>query len=100
MPLVDEVVINNPDKKLCYKHQALKVYKDQQPIFEAYGLEGQIERGLQRTVVLHQGSHITFDETEALTAIDVNSGQYIGSHNKEETFYKSTLLQQKRSPSS
>ena len=91
LPLVDEVVINAPEKKIYYKHEGLRVYSDKQPIFEAYGLESQIENGLQRTVVLHQGSHITFDETEALTAIDVNSGQYVGSHNKEETFLQVNL---------
>ena len=92
LPLVDEVVINDPEKKSYYKkHEGLRVYLEKQPIFEAYGLEGQIEKGLQRTVVLHQGSHITFDETEALTAIDVNSGQYVGSHNKEETFLQVNL---------
>jgi ribonuclease G len=91
LPLVDEVVINKAEKKPYYNHAGLTIYSDHQPIFEAYNIEGQIEKSLQRTVLLHQGSHITFDETEALTAVDVNSGHYIGSHNKEETFLQVNL---------
>lgn len=52
-----------------------------------YNLENQIEKMLQRKIWLKCGGFITIDKTEALTAIDVNSGKYIGKENQEQTIY-------------
>lgn len=95
LPLVDKVVINEVSKKDLFIHKAIEVHKGHQPIFEAYKVNQQIDKSLQRWVKLHQGSFITIDETEALTAIDVNSGHYTGTHNKEETFLQVNLAASK-----
>lgn len=88
LPLVDEVIIN---KKVALDHPKVQYDLDVYPIFDKYGLESQIQKSLGREIELHQGSFITIDETEALTAIDVNSGKYTGSKNKEETFLQVNL---------
>jgi len=71
-------------KKLYY-------YPGQRPIFDVYGVEETIERALQRRVPLKSGGHIVIDQTEALIAIDVNSGSFVGSRNMEETGFKTNL---------
>jgi len=71
-------------KKLYY-------YPGQRPIFDVYGVEETIERALQRRVPLKSGGHIVIDQTEALIAIDVNSGSFVGSKNMEETGFKTNL---------
>lgn len=95
LPLVDKVVINEASKKDLFVHKEIEVHKGHQPIFEAYKVTQEIDKSLKRWVKLHQGSFITIDETEALTAIDVNSGHYTGTHNKEETFLQVNLAASK-----
>lgn len=57
-------------------------------IFEKYELEKQIEKTKQRKIWLNCGGFITIDQTEALVAIDVNSGKFTGKNTLEETVYK------------
>lgn len=57
-------------------------------IFEKYELEKQIEKTKQRKIWLNCGGFITIDQTEALVAIDVNSGKFTGKSTLEETIYK------------
>ena len=57
-------------------------------IFEKYELEKQIEKTKQRKIWLNCGVFITIDQTEALVAIDVNSGKFTGKSTLEETVYK------------
>ena len=57
-------------------------------IFEKYELEKQIEKTKQRKIWLNCGGFITIDQTEALVAIDVNSGKFTGKSTLEETVYK------------
>jgi ribonuclease G len=71
-------------KKLYY-------YPGDRPIFDVYGVEETIDRALQRQVPLKSGGHIVIDQTEALIAIDVNSGSFVGSRNMEETGFKTNL---------
>lgn len=60
----------------------------QQNLLEKYELEKQIEKAKQRKVWLNCGGFITIDATEALVAIDVNSGKFVGKNTLEETVYK------------
>ncbi len=71
-------------KKLYY-------YPGDRPIFDVYGVEEAIARALQRQVPLKSGGHIVIDQTEALIAIDVNSGSFVSSRNMEETGFKTNL---------
>ena len=54
-------------------------FKENENIFKTYDIEEQLEKSEQRKIWLRCGGFITIDKTEALTAIDVNSGKYIGS---------------------
>ncbi|HKJ83575.1 MAG TPA: Rne/Rng family ribonuclease [Mariprofundaceae bacterium] len=69
----------------------LYYYPGQRPIFDVYGIEKEINGALKRRVDLKSGGHIVIDQTEALIAIDVNSGSFIGSRNMEETGFKTNL---------
>jgi len=71
-------------KKLYY-------YPGERPLFDIYGIEEEINRALKRRVPLKSGGHIVIDETEALIAIDVNSGSFVASRNLEETSFKTNL---------
>jgi ribonuclease G len=67
------------------------LYEGAEPIFDAHNLEGDITRALNRKVWLKSGGYIVLDHTEALFAIDVNTGRYVGKHNLEETILKTNL---------
>jgi len=69
----------------------LYYYPGERPIFDVYGVETAIESALKRRVKLKSGGHIVIDQTEALIAIDVNSGSFVGSRNMEETGFKTNL---------
>jgi len=70
---------------------ALKLYKDKLPIFTRYQLEEQLDRIYSEQVPLKSGGSIVINPTEALVAIDVNSGRYTGSRELEETVFKTNL---------
>jgi ribonuclease G len=61
------------------------------PVFEALGLEKDIERALRRRVWLKSGGYIVIDHTEALVSIDVNTGKYVGKRDFEQTVLKINL---------
>ena len=67
------------------------LYEGTEPLFDAYNLEGDISRALKRKVWLKSGGYILIEHTEALVAIDVNTGRYVGKHNLEETILKTNL---------
>ncbi len=71
--------------------ESVELYDDPEPIFDAYNLEGDISRALKRKVWLKSGGYIVIEQTEALVAIDVNTGRYVGKHNLEETILKTNL---------
>ncbi len=69
----------------------LYYYPGERPIFDVYGVEGEINRALKRCVELKSGGYIIIDQTEALIAIDVNSGSFTSSRTMEETSFKTNL---------
>lgn len=69
----------------------LALYDDPEPIFERFAVENEIDRLLKRKVWLKSGGHITIDQTEALTTIDVNTGKFIGSTSLSDTILKTNL---------
>lgn len=66
-------------------------YGGERPIFDLYAVEDEIERALSRKVQLKSGGYLIFDQTEAMTTIDVNTGGYVGLRNLEETIFKTNL---------
>ena len=93
---LNEVIVN--DKK-TYKdayeilnnmgmEQKIKLeLKENQNLIEVYNLDSQLEKLENRKIWLKCGGFITIDRTEALTAIDVNSGKYIGTKSLEQTVF-------------
>ena len=73
-------------KKLGEKN--LKIEISEEDLMEKYDLQKQIEKIKQRKIWLNCGGFITIDATEALVAIDVNSGKYTGKSTLEDTIYK------------
>ncbi|MEW5785831.1 MAG: Rne/Rng family ribonuclease [Bacillota bacterium] len=69
----------------------VKIYRDPQPIFERFGVEREVEKALEGQVWLKSGGYLVFDETEALTVVDVNTGRYIGKRNLADTILKTNL---------
>ncbi|MBF0117968.1 MAG: Rne/Rng family ribonuclease [Desulfobacterales bacterium] len=75
-----------PTLKSC-----VELYEGDEPIFDAYNIEGDISRSLKKKIWLKSGGYIVIEQTEALVAIDVNTGKYVGKHNFEETILKTNL---------
>ncbi len=70
---------------------AVELYDGDEPIFDAYGIEMEIQRALSKKIWLKSGGYIVIEITEALTAVDVNTGRYVGKRNLEETILKTNL---------
>ena len=66
-------------------------YPGERPIFDLYSVEDEIEKALDRKVMLKSGGYLILDQTEAMTTIDVNTGAYVGHRNLEETLFKTNL---------
>ena len=69
----------------------LERYEGDAPIFDHFGIETQIDANLGRKVWLKSGGYLIIDQSEALTAIDVNTGRYVGRANLEETVLRTNL---------
>ena len=67
------------------------LYQGTAPIFDHFKIEPQIERALDRKVWLKSGGYLVFDQAEALTAIDVNTGRFVGKTNQDETVLRTNL---------
>ena len=67
------------------------LHDEAQPIFERFGVEGQIDKALDRKVWLKSGGYLVIERTEALAAIDVNTGRYVGKKNQDETILRTNL---------
>ncbi len=66
----------------------IELYTGEEPVLDAYGIEQELKRAGQRKVWLKSGGYIIIDQAEALTAVDVNSGRYVGKKSLEETITK------------
>ena len=62
---------------------AIELYDGDEPIFDAYGIEDEIQRAQSRKVPLPSGGYLIIDQAEALTAIDVNTGRFVGKGSKD-----------------
>src|SRR3989344_2017450 len=66
----------------------LAFYNGYTPLFTAHGVQKEIERIYEPRASLKSGGHIVIDQTEALVAIDVNTGKFTGTRNLEETAFR------------
>jgi len=91
---IERIIVNNDEDyeeidKFLKEHDCeIKIIKDERDLKQMYNLNNQIEKAKNRKIWLKCGGFITIDKTEALTAIDVNSGKYIGKENLENTVFK------------
>src|SRR3954467_507004 len=69
----------------------VKLYQDSQPVFTRYGIESQLDAMFTPTVQLRSGGYIVINQTEALVAIDVNSGRATREHHIEDTATKTNV---------
>ena len=86
--IVNDKEIYNNIKEIIEKTKNIKIELKEENLFEMYSLSSQIEKMERRKIWLDCGAFITIDRTEALTAIDVNTGKYIGKKDLEQTIYK------------
>lgn len=98
---IDQVLIDEPQaferarefvKIVLPRHaNRIKLYEGKEPLFHKYNIEDEIARIQRRNVPLKGGGSIVIDQTEALVAIDVNSGNFRADNNAEETAYQVNL---------
>ncbi len=69
----------------------VQLYQENEPLFEHFKVEPQIERALDRKVWLKSGGYLIIDQAEALTAIDVNTGRFVGKKSQDETILRTNL---------
>ena len=69
----------------------LELYTRRRPIFDLHGTEDEIRKALDRSIPLKSGGYAIFDQTEAMTTVDVNTGGYVGHRNLEETIFRTNL---------
>jgi ribonuclease G len=67
------------------------LYADKEPLFDHYAIEEKITKALDRRVWLRSGGYIIIERTEALTAVDVNTGRFVGKRNQEDTIVRTNL---------
>lgn len=93
---LEKVIVNDKEdyakiKKIKAENkefEKLSISIKAENVFETYDIEGQVEKSKNRKIWLKCGGFITIDKTEALTAIDVNTGKYTGSSDLEKTVFK------------
>jgi ribonuclease G len=81
--------------ELCSR---VKLHRDSTPIFDKFNIENEIEKTLDRKIWMKKGGYITIDQTEALVAIDVNTGRFVGKKDQEETILETNLLAAREIP--
>ncbi|NLB55385.1 MAG: Rne/Rng family ribonuclease [Lentisphaerae bacterium] len=69
----------------------VKLYDGALPVFEHYKIDSQLDQAFRRKVMLPSGGYIVLDETEALLAVDVNTGQHKGANSQDETIFQVNL---------
>ena len=91
---IDEIIIDDADEFESAKNFVerffpekpdIKLFTEITPIFEYFGIESEIQKALEKKVWLKSGAYLVFDQTEALTVIDVNSGRFTSASDMRHT---------------
>jgi ribonuclease G len=69
----------------------IELYMGKRSLFDLYQTEEEIQKALDKKVLLKSGGYLVIDQTEALTTIDINTGAFVGTKNLEETIFKTNL---------
>ena len=100
---VQKVIVDNREDYKKVIHYVIQVAphlksrvilnKDPKPLFDLYDLESEIDKMLARRVWVKKGAYIVIDQTEAMVAIDVNTGRFVGGcKNQESTIFETNIL--------
>lgn len=106
---IDELIIEGDSafqEALDYLHYLrldqfedhVQLYEGNEPLFEAYNIEQQLQESLSREVPLEYGGYLVIDETEALTAIDVNTGSNVSPKLQSQAILKTNLSAARKIP--
>jgi len=76
----------------------IKLYRGDMALFDKYDIESELKKSLERKVWMKKGGYIVIDPTEALVAIDVNTGRFTGKRNQEETIFKTNMIAAREIP--
>lgn len=87
LEMKQELAASNQNKQI-----EVIYHQNKENIFSAYQVESEIEHALSRVVELQNGAYLVFDEAEALTVIDVNTGKYSGKYDLQDTVIKTNEL--------
>lgn len=79
------------DSFLSDSKPTMELYSGHRPILDLYGIEEEIQGALCRKVNLKSGGYLIFDQTEAMTTVDVNSGRFVGQSSPAETAFLTNL---------
>jgi ribonuclease G len=90
-PQVFEEMMSFVSRFVADPKPRVELYRGALPIFDEFGIEAEIDANLGRKVWLKSGGYLIVDQSEALTAIDVNTGRYVGKRDLEETVLKTNL---------
>lgn len=71
--------------------EKLMHYHGDRPLFDLYNIEQEIDNAMSRKVALKSGGYLIFDQTEALTTVDVNTGSFVSGKNLSDTIFKTNL---------
>ena len=69
----------------------IECYQGESPIFDLFDVENEVQRALERKVVLKSGGYLIIDQTEAMTTVDINTGAFVGHRNLEETIFNTNI---------
>lgn len=71
--------------------KVMEYYPGERPIFDLFDVENEIQRALHRKIDLKSGGSLIFDQTEAMTTIDINTGAFVGHRKLEETIFNTNI---------
>ncbi|KDE40767.1 MAG: ribonuclease G [Nitrincola lacisaponensis] len=71
--------------------EKIEYYPGERPLFDMFNVEEEMQKALGRKVELKSGGYLIFDQTEAMTTVDINTGGFVGHRNLEETIFKTNL---------
>jgi ribonuclease E len=99
---IRKIIVDNPEvfnrvkeflREVMPRHvRKVKLYEEAEPLFHRYGVEQALEETHSRRVELKGGGSIVLEQTEALVAIDVNSGQFKSEGDAEETAFRTNMI--------
>jgi ribonuclease G len=100
-PDTEELIVDDEacmEEAKAYLHKTallleerVRLYREPMPLFDKFGVNEQADRAFQSQIRLSSGAYLVWDQTEALSVIDVNTGKYTGSVDLEETVFQTNL---------